>query len=116
MMISTPSGPVSLQSMARDIGVDSFGVISAAAVTAHDGWHGRLVRFSGACTVTIPAGLRSDFSCGWSQDGSSKITFAEGAGVTLESENSLLQSGNQYALGSLVMMDPDVVRLSGSLS
>lgn len=46
-------------------GVDIFNPDSpiGSTLTLSDKMHGRMIRFSAACTVTVPAGLRPDFDC-----------------------------------------------------
>jgi hypothetical protein len=105
-------------------GVDIFNPDSAigSTLTLENRMHGKMILFSAACTVTVPTGLRPDFSCGWSQDGAGAVTFEAGAGVTIQSLSDLLDSGGQYAVGgiaafsSMIADSATVFRLYGPLA
>lgn len=115
MRISTDSGLKTPTEVFRALSTD-VEFISASAVTVVDDWHGKMISFTGACTVTVPAGLRSDFSCGWRQGGVGTVTFQAGSGATLNSLNSMLSSAGRYAKGGLTMFADDVLDLDGSLT
>ena len=88
--------------------------ITAAAYTLSDDDHGYMLCFKQATTVTAPAGLRTDFSCGWSQDAAGVVTFAAGAGATVNSKGGGLASSAQYSTGGIAMFDTaDTFRLMG---
>lgn len=108
----------------RMFGVDIFNPDSliGASLTLDDRMHGRVILFDQACTVTVPTGLRPDFSCGWSQESAGAITFAGADGVTIQSFNSSLVSGGQYAMGGIAALSSaasataTVFRLVGALA
>lgn len=112
--VITPDGTASFSDLYSAQGTKRF-VISGSAITATKDWQGSLVQFTGECTVTIPANLPSDFSCGWSQDGEDPVTFAAGAGATVQSVDGNLVSGGQYALGGIAGMGAGIYRLYGQL-
>lgn len=87
--------------------------VVGSAYTISDADHGYMLLFAVACTVTIPKGVRSDFSCGWSQESAGAITFAAASGVTLQSKGAVLASSAQYSVGGLSAFGPDVFRLMG---
>jgi hypothetical protein len=87
--------------------------VTGATYTLSDADHGYMLLFAAACTVTVPKGVRSDFSCGWSQESTGAITFAAGSGATLNSKGGVLASSAQYSVGGLSAFAPDVFRLMG---
>lgn len=87
--------------------------VSGAAYTLSDSDHGYVLLVAAACTITIPKGLRSDFSCGWSQESSGVVTFAAGSGATLNAKGGTLASSAQYQTGGLAAFDQDIYRLTG---
>lgn len=91
-------------------------IITAPAIVAAKDWQGLWIEFSTGCTVTIPSDLPDDFSCGWSQEGSSPVIFAAGAGATIQSLGGALSSGGQYAMGAIAGRGAGVFRLYGSLT
>lgn len=113
-----------ISEVGRLFGVDIYNPDSAigSTLTLSDKMHGRMILFSAACTVTVPAGLRPDFSCGWSQDGADAVTFVAGSGVTLQSVDDLLDTGGQYAVGGIAAFSSQaadtatVFRLFGPLA
>jgi len=115
--VRTDAGPVHIPAFARAIGADVMAApISEGAATVADNWHGRMVTFASTCTVTVPAGLRSDFSCGWRQDAAGAISFVAGSGVVLQSLDDLSDSAGQFAVGGLTMYGDDVFGLDGALA
>lgn len=90
--------------------------VTTSTYTISDGDHGYLLDFQAGCTVTVASGLRSDFSCGWTQSGASAVVFAAAAGVTIQSAGGLLSSGGQFLTGGLAMFDLNTVRLFGALA
>lgn len=103
-------------------GVNLYGRISTASVIASNAWHGQLVIFTQACAVTIPFGLRRDFSFGWTQEGGGTVSFAQGAGAILQSLNGLVGSAGQFADGGVYSVPvtgqtlASVYRLYGALA
>lgn len=99
--------------VARQMGTQAK-AITAASYTLTDDDHGYMLCFKQATTVTAPAGLRTDFSCGWSQDAAGVVTFAAGAGATINSKGGGLASSAQYSTGGISMFDTaDTFRLMG---
>ena len=88
--------------------------ITSSTYTLSDDDHGYMLCFKQATTVTAPTGLRTDFSCGWSQDAAGVVTFAAGAGATINSKGGGLASSAQYSTGGIAMFDvADTFRLMG---
>ena len=112
--VLTLGGPEPLPDLARRLGADPF-IVNTPTITATSDWQGKLVCFSQACTVTIPSDLPADFSCGWSQESTGAITFAAGAGETLQSFGSQLSSGGQYAIGGIVGRGASIHRVYGQM-
>lgn len=79
---------------------------------------GKLILFtaSSAVTVTVPTGLGAGFQCAWKQKGTGQLTFAAGAGATLESYNGALKSSGRYAVGSLLAEAANVLTLTGTIA
>lgn len=113
-VLTLGEGPQPLPDLTRRLGADPFPV-TAASITATPDWQGKLVCFTQACTVTIPSTLPADFSCGWSQESTGAITFAAGAGETLQSFGDQLSSGGQYAIGGIVGRGPSIHRVYGQM-
>lgn len=89
--------------------------ISAATYTITDDDNGQMLSFTGVCTVTVPPGLRVDFSCGWSQTGAGGVTFTPGAGVVINSASGSLVSSIQYGIGGLSAFALNVYRVYGAI-
>jgi len=106
--IASPAG----YEVARQMGT-LVKAVAGSAYTLSDSDHGFVLLVAAACTITIPKGLRSDFSCGWSQESSGAVTFAAGAGATLNSKGGTLASSAQYQTGGLAAFAQDVFRLTG---
>ncbi|KKN49737.1 hypothetical protein LCGC14_0639870 [marine sediment metagenome] len=70
-------------------------------------------------TVTIPPNFDVAFDAGtqisFKQGGTGVITFAPGAGVTIESRGSLVASNDQDAVASIVQDSADIWSLFGDL-
>lgn len=113
--VMTIRGLRPLEVLARELGPDPTG-ISSGTITATADWQGKLIRFSAACTVTIPSDLPEGFSCGWSQDGTGVVTFVAGSGETLQSLGNALKSAGQYAVGGITGMGPATHRVYGQLT
>lgn len=108
-------GPISFSKLAAAQGTSLF-TISSSTITATADWQGQMVRFTGACTVTIPSTLPADFSCGWSQDGADPVTFVAGTGVTIQSLDGNLESAGQFAIGGIAGISASTFRLYGQLT
>lgn len=82
---------------------------------------GNICEFTNAAavTVTVPPNSSVAFPVGTQIDvmagGAGKVTFAQGAGVTIKSASSFKSLSAQEAAGTLVKMATDIWRLSGSL-
>jgi hypothetical protein len=104
--------------LAREIGLKAGALIMMIAGTTlslTDDHHGRVLDFrsGSATTVTIPAGLRSDFCCGISQGGAGQVTVAAGAGVTLIEPDSQFKTEKQHVMLSLVAFESNIFKLFG---
>lgn len=93
-----------LQQLAKGVGT-SLEWMPETVLTLQDRHQGMLLAFTQACTVTIPAGLRPDFSCGWMQAGTGALTFVA-SGITLRSFGSQTTSGGQWAIGGVAGIAP----------
>ena len=89
--------------------------ISATAYTLSDDHHGKILDFTaaGSVTVTVPAGLPSDFVCGISQGGAGQVTLSAGDGVTINEVDGNLSTEGQYVTLSLVAFAANTFRLFG---
>lgn len=124
MDISVDGKAKPVAEVGRMFGVDIYNPDSAigSTLTLSDKMHGRMILFSAACTVTVPVGLRPNFSCGWSQDGADAVTFTAADGVTIHSLNDLTDTGGQYAIGGIAAFSSQsaetatVFRLFGPLA
>lgn len=76
---------------------------------------GKLLTNSAAITLTV-GGLSIGQQVDFIQTNASQITFAAGAGVTLNSKESLLKTAGQYAVASIKCIALDVYVLAGDLS
>lgn len=101
---------------AREIGLLAGAVMAnvTASFTLTDEFHGKIVRNTGASniTVTVPAGLRTDFACGLLQWGPGSVTVAAGSGATVEEPDDQLELEKQYVLGSLIAVAADTYLLA----
>ena len=77
--------------------------------------HGFLLMFESACTLTIPAGLRPDLSCGWLQVGTGQVTFAAGAGAVIREPDGLMATNKRWASGGLASLGGNAFLLFGRL-
>ena len=113
-IIQTSSGASKLElSLAFNTAIGAL--VKTVAGTTHtltDADHGYMILFTGACTITVPTGLRSDFSCGWVQAGASQITFSPSA-TTIREPNSFTKSERQWAAGGLAAIGTNTYLLVG---
>ena len=70
---------------------------------------------SAAATLTIPSGLTGTEPATFQQTGSADVTFAAGAGVTIQSLDAKLSISGQFGSVSLVPKGSDVYALIGAL-
>lgn len=106
--------PWQLEDAIADIGVNIV-VVPGATLALSNAHNGKLLRFSQACTVTIPSTLQVDFSCGWSQESNGAVTFAPGPGTNLTSYHDRRMTGGRYLIGGIVGLPNSEVRLLGHL-
>jgi hypothetical protein len=66
-----------------------------------------------AVTVTCPTGLPANFYCTIIQTAAGQITFAAGAGATLNNRQNLLHSAGQYAMCALYLRTATAFVLGG---
>lgn len=86
--------------------------VAGTTYTLTDDDHGYFLSFSQTCALTVPAGLRSDFSCGWFQAGSGQITFTA-TGTTIREPDGFNKSEKQYCCGGLTALASDLYVLYG---
>lgn len=67
-------------------------------------------------TITVPPGLTGTEPFMVEQSGTGQITFAAGAGVTINSAGGALSSANQYSVLTLIPKGSDVYTLIGDLT
>ena len=70
---------------------------------------------SSAATLTIPSGLTGTEPATFQQTGAADVTFAAGAGVTIQSLDTKLSIAGQFGSVSLVPKGSDVYALIGAL-
>lgn len=99
----------------KDVGT-TVEFIPASTLTLTDKHQGRLLSFTVACTVTIPSGLRSGFSCGWLQAGVGEVTFVAGVGATVNSRSVSRKSDGQWSGGGLAGIETESYLLYGELA
>lgn len=99
----------------KDVG-SNVEFIPASTLTLTDKHQGRLLAFTEACAVTIPAGLRSGFSCGWLQAGVGEVTFVTGVGATVNSRSVSRKSAGQWSGGGLAGIETESYLLYGELT
>ncbi len=113
-VIQTADGVAKLAlSLAFNTSIGSL--VKTVAGTTHtlvDADHGYMILFTGACTITVPAGLRSDFSVGWTQAGASQITFSA-SGTTIREPDGFTKSALQWAAGGLAAIGTNTYLLVG---
>ncbi|WP_192246074.1 hypothetical protein [Mesorhizobium silamurunense] len=76
--------------------------------------HGKIVDFvaDGAVTLTVSAGLPSDFICGISQGGAGRVTLQED-GVTINEPDDQLSTEKRFVMLTLAAFGANVFRLYG---
>ena len=67
-----------------DVSVES----ETSGVTVDDSYSGKIVNLNGTFTVTLPTGLRVGWNALFVNIGTGTVTFAAGAGATLNTKNS----------------------------
>ena len=74
--------------------------ISTSTYTITSADHNNILRIHTTCTITIPSGLRVDFTCTGLNDNGVVTNFALGVGVTssTNSDGTTLASGKMFAL------------------
>lgn len=75
----------------------------------------KLFSVSAAATLTIPSGLTGTEPATFQQTGADDVTFAAGAGVTVQSLDTKLSISGQFGSVSLVPKGSDVYALIGAL-
>ncbi|MDF3208318.1 MULTISPECIES: hypothetical protein [Mesorhizobium] len=89
-------------------------VVSATAYALTKDHHGKILDFTAASavTLTVPAGLPSDFICGISQGGAGQVTLTA-SGVTIGEPDDQLSTAAQFVLLTLMAFSADIFRLYG---
>ena len=82
------------------------------------GDHDKVVELNNASaiTATVPAGLPEGWNCIVVQTGAGQVTFAAGAGATVNSADSNLAISAQYASATLYSQGSDTYMLIGDLA
>jgi hypothetical protein len=94
-------------------GASPVSVVNDSTYTIEQSDHNKILDFSGACSVTVPAGIALPFVVGLSQGGAAQITIAAADGVVLNEPDSQLTSEKQYVLLILTAFSEDNFRLIG---
>jgi len=89
--------------------------IIAATYTILSTDNGCTLRFSVACTVTVPTGLPAGFNCILIQEGAGQITLAA-SGTTINNPDSYTKSAKQYAPITLVQYTTNVFLSGGYMA
>lgn len=89
--------------------------VGGATVTLTNADHGFLLLFTAECEVTIPTGLREDFSCGWVQGSANSVSFTPAVGVTLNEPDDYSTSIVQWAAGGITSLGSESYLLLGRL-
>ena len=98
-------------------GVAQFFDVAGTTHTLLEANRSRIGRFtsSSAVTVTVPAGLSSNFDCMILQLGTGQITIQAGAGVTLRSGQSAFRTAYRYASVSVICIGTNEFLVSGEV-
>lgn len=67
-----------------------------------------------ARTLTVPAGLKAGFKLSVAQNGTGAISFAAGAGVTIQSSPAMTKTGGAGSLLWLTQTAPNTYILTGN--
>lgn len=97
----------------KDIGSDCEWV-PATTLTLTNKHQGRCLIFSNACVVTVPSGLRENFSCGFVQGGAGVVSFVAD-GVTLNSFQGQKRTAGQWSTQALCAIDTEVYLVYGQM-
>ena len=98
-------------------GVAEFFDVFDAAYTLDDANRSKIGRFrsDSATTITVPAGLSSNFDCMILQLGDGQITFTAGAGATIRSGNSAFKTAYKYAAANVICIGTNEYLISGEV-
>lgn len=102
-----------VEDVLKDVGSDCEWV-PATSLTLTDKHQGRCLIFTNSCVVTIPSGLRPNFSCGFLQGGAGVVSFVAD-GVSLNSFENRMKSAGQWSTQALCGIDAEKYLLYGSL-
>lgn len=86
--------------------------IAASTYTILESDHGKALLFTAGATVTVPAGLPVNFTCGIVQAGASQVTVAA-SGVTINEPDSHLKTEKQWVMLSLMATALNTYLLTG---
>lgn len=98
-------------------GVAEFFDVFDATYTLDNANRSKIGRFrsNSATTITVPAGLSSNFDCMILQLGDGQITFAAGAGATIRSGNNAFKTAYKYAAVNVICIGTDEYLISGEV-
>lgn len=99
-------------------GVMAFFGVAGASYTLAEADRSKVGRFtsSSAVTITVPAGLSSNFDCMILQLGTGQITIQAGAGVTLRSGTSAFKSAYRYAVVNVICIGTNEFIVTGEVT
>ena len=90
----------------------SIVVVGDATYTLTDADHSKFIHFTDGCTVTVPTGLMSGFSCVLVQEGSSQVVLSP-SGTTIRHSEDHTSTRAQYASMTLWRRSDTVYFLGG---
>lgn len=113
VVIQTPG----IQGPPGPSGVAEFFDVFDAAYTLDDANRSKIGRFrsNSATTITVPAGLSSNFDCMILQLGDGQIEFVAGAGATIRSGNSAFKTAYKYAAANVICIGTNEYLISGEV-
>lgn len=89
--------------------------VPANALTLTNKHQGLCLIFTNACVVTVPSGLRPNFSCGFVQGGAGTVSFVA-EGVSLNSFQGERRTAGQWSTQALCGIDAEIYLLYGGLA
>lgn len=88
--------------------------VATYTLTATD--NGKIIKFSNACTVTVPSTLFAGFNCFLLQAGAGQVTIAGGTGVTVNNRTAFTKTAGKYAIATILGLNNITFISSGDMS
>jgi len=89
--------------------------VPAATLTLTNKHQGLCLVFTNACVVTVPTGLRPNFSCGFVQGGTGAVSFVAD-GVIVNSFEGQKKTAGQWSASAICGIDAGSYLLYGGLA